>query len=133
MSRIHLKNAVATASSAQQLTLLIEDRLPRHVTHVGVVSCSYQLKQRDDYYLLQITTDAVVEVCCQRCLEPFEYLYHDQQTLACCRSEETANRLMNAYDCLVVPDGLVNLQDVVTDDIHLNVPEKHETTCEIPV
>lgn len=126
MSRINLKKATVIAAAVEQHAIAqIETRLPRHVEHVAPVDCDYRVVQKDDYYILDMETAAVVDVCCQRCLEPFQYSYHHQQTIACCLNEATAHRLMKLYDCIVVPDGIVDLIEVITDDIHLNVPEMH--------
>lgn len=125
MSRINLKKALSKAQDIQHATLQIDERLPHHIEQVDHVACDYQIERKEDYYVLQMETKALVDVCCQRCLKSFQYAYQHQQTLACCLDDASADRLMKQYDCIVVPDGFIHLIDIITDDLHLNVPEKH--------
>lgn len=61
---------------------------------------------------------------CQRCLGEFSYHYSNLTEVAVCDSDETAEKMMNQYDCLVSTNQ-VDLQEIVTDELHLYAPEFH--------
>jgi len=76
-----------------------------------------------------------VTVICQRCLQEFEYAYDHKSELALCHSESIAERMMASFDCMVQTDDVLDLQAIVTDELHLFCPEKHENQldCDLAV
>jgi len=76
---------------------------------------------------------AILHITCQRCLSTVHYPYQQTTELALCFNEERANQLMSTYDSIVVENDELNLDDLLTDELHLFAPEiPHElSVCHI--
>lgn len=114
----------AKDTSPTTVVLALENRLPARVLNTCNISCTFQVQQASDHFLLKIETSGDVTVICQRCLDGFSYAYHNQTTLAVCPNNVIAERLMASFECI---DGqeTIDLNEVVVDDLHLHLPEKH--------
>lgn len=123
--KICLKNAAQqNASPPTRLQLL--DRLPERVHYPSEVTFAYNVSSQDSYYLLTLEVRADLTVTCQRCLQPFQNDYCNQTTLAVCTNEQIAERLMEQWECIVASDNEIDLVEILTDELHLYAPEKHE-------
>ena len=67
---------------------------------------------------------------CQRCLQEFPHAYSHQTKLAVCKTDELAEKLMETFECTVNYKGEIDLIEVLTDDLHLFSPEKHQNVLE---
>jgi uncharacterized protein len=64
----------------------------------------------------------VVQVFCQRCLEPMSVNVDMSFQLGIVWSEEKAEKLPSSLEPLIVGEELTNLADVVSDELILNLP-----------
>lgn len=115
-----------TTSQQQHHRVYLEERLPFFINTPCWVDCCYQVQKESRYTLLHMEISAELTVICQRCLSEFSVKHTNKTTLALCETESIANELMSDYECIVVSDGVVSLDDLIADDLHLYVPQKHE-------
>ncbi|CDZ79263.1 hypothetical protein BN59_03581 [Legionella massiliensis] len=106
------------------VTVELSERLPVYVSSPCSVNCQYKVKAFKDYYLITLQIDSFLPLTCQRCLGEFTHHYKNQTELAICDSEETAERMMSEHECLVATYQ-VDLQELLTDDLHLYAPAFH--------
>lgn len=106
--------------------LEIKHRLPFNLKKVSDVECIYTIKRCRDYYLLELEVSANTEIECQRCLQDFTHHYNNKSNIAVCKSEEVAEKVLTEHESLVSANNEVDLTEIVTDDLHLFCPEKHE-------
>lgn len=98
-------------------------RLPAWIESPCVLTGSFQVHAADHYYRLTVEVQGVLQVICQRCLEIVPYDYNRTFELAICSSDTRADQLMNQFECIVSTEGKLELVDILTDEVHLNVPE----------
>lgn len=101
------------------------DRLPRHISSEPLVQTKIYAKKESNFYLLKVHGTSNFTVTCQRCLNDFPYFYDKMTEFAVCDNEDLAERLMDNYECLVSPRGEIALVELLTDELHLYVPEAH--------
>ena len=108
-------------------------RLPFWIKPPCQLQCAIQVESVDTYYLMQLEVWATLHLTCQRCMREFVYDYHQQNVIAVCADEQTADRLMSTYDCMLHLGGMLQLDDVLTDELYLFAPEKHldEALCQL--
>ncbi len=120
----------------QRMVVKLQDRLPEHISSPCELSCEFQVEcVGGDYYLLTLKVTGSLEIRCQRCLNVFQQDYSHQSQLAICQTDEMAETLMANYECTVANDNQVHLIDILTDDLHLFSPEKHQlfTDCDTEI
>lgn len=105
--------------------LVLEKRLPHRVAKACNISCTFQVKKASDHYILDIKASGDIDIICQRCLESFVYAYDNQTKIAVCPNGLVAERLMASFEC-IDGDQLVDLNEILIDDLHLQLPEKHD-------
>jgi uncharacterized protein len=66
--------------------------------------------------------DSVVELTCQRCLEPMEYAVASEFVLGAVSSDEKARHLPKRLEPLLVEDDLVDTQAVIEEELLLCLP-----------
>lgn len=115
----------AKQMGSRTVQLFIEERKPAYISSPCKVSCEFQVEACQDYYLLTLNVSGAFEITCQRCMEDFQQTYDNQTTLAVCAREDIAETLMTTYECIVAADSQVDIMDIVTDELHLFLPEKH--------
>ncbi len=114
-------------SEAQNVNIIINDRLPNFIDSAAKLSCNFSVTKSEDYYLLKYFVAGKLNIRCQRCLDIFEYDYNHENKLAVCNNEESAAMLMQHIDSIVSNDNQADLNDILVDDLHLYVPEKHDS------
>ena len=119
-------NTQAKQGSPGHADIDITERLPVYVRAPGHINCRYQVKKLDNYYLLIVDSTGDLTVVCQRCNQLFNYHYHHKTELAICDSDSMAEQLLEQMESVVIKNFKINLVDVLTDDLHLFVPEKHD-------
>ena len=102
----------------------LQERLPARVEGPCDITCTFHVAAASDHYLLNFEASGDVHIICQRCLGTFLHAYHNKTTLAICPNDEIAEQLMDSYEC-IVGRGEIDLDDVLADDLHLFLPEKH--------
>ncbi|WP_133129801.1 YceD family protein [Legionella yabuuchiae] len=116
----------AKEQALQDVELKIKERLPTHVEGPCTIHCDLSARVYEEgYYLLTLKIKANIVLVCQRCLQTFPYEYKNQVEIAVCDNEQTAEKLMSHYECIVSPNYQLDIIEVLTDDLHLNLPEKH--------
>jgi uncharacterized protein len=121
---INLKVCAAKARQ-QNTTVELKERLPAHIVLPCQVACQFVVKSFYRYYLITLKADSILTLICQRCLKEFTYHYRNQTELAVCDSDKMAEQLMDQYECIVSPNELVDLNELLTDELHLYGPEFH--------
>ncbi|HHF7343914.1 TPA: metal-binding protein [Legionella feeleii] len=121
---INLKSEAAKAEP-QNVKIELQERLPAYVAAPCVLDCQFKVSAEKNYYLITMDVDSIVSVICQRCLGEFHHHYTNQTTLAVCNSDEIAEKLMELYECVVSTNGQLELEELLTDELHLYVPESH--------
>jgi uncharacterized protein len=123
----------ARQTCPQTLVLHISERLPSCLCESAQVNCTFQVQSCTDFYLLSLSVKGDFTITCQRCLGNFKHALDYETQLAVCRREEMAESLMEQYDCIVSNNDQLDLLDVLTDELHLNLPEKHpdEMGCDV--
>ncbi len=122
--KICLKTYAKQAGS-QTVTIRVQERKPERVSAYCELTCVFKVEACSDYYLLTLDVSGALEIVCQRCLGDFKHAHINQTKLAVCANEAVAETLMASYECIVVKDYQVDLIDIVTDELHLFLPEKH--------
>lgn len=108
------------------VTLEVTDRLPYYIDSPCTLNCEVTVKQEYRYYVLNLQCSGQLEVNCQRCLQNFTHSYAHSNELAICQNDEMAAQMMASMDSMVQTDDELNLLEIVTDDLHLFSPDKHE-------
>jgi len=129
--RLNIKSL--KSESEQSAHFVFNERLPSFVVSPCEVDCCYQLHRESDYILLSMHIKGELHIDCQRCLGRFAYHYDNHTTVALCSSEDVADRLMSDYECIVIDDAELDLDDVILDEIHLYAPQKHldHAACDV--
>lgn len=116
-------------AAAQTFKVHLTSRLPVQVTAACDLTGQYKVEAAGEYDHLTLNTTGTLQLLCQCCLEPFMYTYGHITELAVCANEEIASRLMAQFDCVVSEQGEINLDELITDDLHFFLPEKHPEGC----
>ena len=114
----------AKQASPQTVVANLQERLPKRVQGPCEITCTFQVTAASDHYLLAFEASGNVNITCQRCLGTFPYQYHNKTTLAVCPNDEIAETLMASFEC-IEGRGEIDLNEVLADDLHLFLPEKH--------
>ena len=125
----------AKQTGSRTVQLSIQDRKPAYVTSPCEVTCEFTVEACKGYYLLTLNVSGSFEIACQRCIDDFHHHFENQTQLAVCSNDDVAETLKTSYECIVVNDYQVDLIDIVTDELHLFLPEKHPdpAECELEI
>jgi uncharacterized protein len=102
-----------------------QERLPSHVITITPVQIVYNLQQYGDYYDLTLKTSCQLTLCCQRCMESFEYSYQNRTQIGLCDSDEVAERIMDQYEPVVLEMDEIPFETIIIDELHLYLPLFH--------
>ena len=108
----------------------LNTRLPTFVNSPVVLTCELNVCANKGFYLLDMRVCGLIQITCQRCLEDFACDYSNNTQIAVCATNERALELMADYECIVAKDFQVDLNEILTDDMHLYCPERHENELE---
>lgn len=109
----------------QQVDVTLSERLPVHIVSECNVHCDYLVKSFPGYYVLTLDVAGTLPARCLRCLEEYALDYVNRTELAICRDDKIAEKLMDEYECIVLDRFEIDLCEIITDELHLYVPEKH--------
>lgn len=115
------------ASQPYQLT--ITDRLPLHLIAPASLSCQWELTPLSGAERLTLTLSGSLEIECQRCLSAFTLPYQHEVQIALCKNSDAMMHYETQYECLLLNELPDSLAELVTDELHLSVPEKHLENC----
>lgn len=81
--------------------------------------------------LITGSAECVLNVTCQRCLEPVAVNLNAQLNLAIVWDEERAKQLPKTFDPLILGEGQADLYTIVEDELLLNLPmvSYHSDNC----
>ena len=116
----------AKQSGFQHAVLNLHERLPERIASPCALSCDFYVENCTNYFLITFKVSGTLDVICQRCLLAFPHEYHRETQLAICTTDALAETLMEHYECIVAQDNEINLTDILTDELYLYSPEKHE-------
>lgn len=120
---LHLQELSKQGEQSEVVT--IDSRLPQSIAGSCQLHVTYSLTTEDDYFLLRMHVVGTLQCVCQRCLQEYSYDYDNITVLAICRSEDRAEELLDQYETIVVSHNQVKLSELITDELHLYVPEFH--------
>ena len=115
----------AKQAGLRQVALTLVDRLPAQLQGPCALRCDLDVTQQGEYYLLRLALFGETTLTCQRCLNAFSHGINTQSELAVCRDDATADSMMARFDCLVSADDELDIIEIVTDEMHLFLPESH--------
>ncbi len=110
----------------QQKCVIIEERLPAFLASPCQLNVTYQVEDKRNHYLINLTVEGQLTVSCQRCMQEFELPYSNATVIAVARSDERAEQLLEHYESMVSSNGKVSLEELISDELHLYVPQFHE-------
>lgn len=105
---------------------LANERIPSHVLTISTVKCKYELVRHSDYYHLTLETLCQLSLCCQRCMEAFDYLYHNTTDIGLCDNDEVAERIMETLEPVVLNSDEIPFATLILDELYLYLPLFHE-------
>jgi len=126
-------NEWADSEKKMETSVKIEHRLPPHFEKSCDVFVTCNVRRCDHYFLLDMKTSSQLQICCQRCLQKTSVPYSHEMTLAVCRDETTADKVLQDYESIVAPSSIADLVEIITDELHLYSPKFHEKVenCDI--
>lgn len=127
--KIVLKS-LAREASATHWTVTLTDRLPGFVETPLELSGTLSVSAKDGYYLLNVRGEGIVSITCQRCMEVTARNWPFDICLAVVTNDDAAERLMEQFEVIVAESGELNLQDILTDELHLSAPRFHENEAD---
>ncbi len=116
---------LARQSNSQTAVLHVQERKPERAGAPCELTCVYKVENCSDYYLLTLEVSGMVEITCQRCLGAFHHDYLNQSNLAVCKDDDVAESLSARFECIVENHDKIDLMDIVSDELHLFLPERH--------
>ncbi len=121
---IHLKNA-SNIINRQVISVTVQERLPFFVQKPVDLDCVFQVQFHNNYYLFLLQSEGTIDLTCQRCLGSFAHTLKMDLKLAICQQESMRPHLETRYDCIINTDDELNVVELITDELHLSLPEKH--------
>lgn len=123
------------APKSEEITLLLKERLPHFIPSSFELTFTYQVMLEGPVYLLSLDKKANIPVICQRCMEITQQEFQHHSQIAICAKEEIAQQYQSLYDVVVIPDLIVNLEDILIDDLYLYLTNVHKNIdqCNINV
>jgi len=109
--KIYLKN-VTDLPEEKIIQIIVSERLPAVMCEPSMVQCSYSIHKKRSKYFFKMHLSGSIQLECQRCLSVWRYAYENEHIL-----EED--------ELMIDAEMRIDLVDIVTDDLHLFLPEKH--------
>ncbi|KTC97478.1 metal-binding protein [Legionella geestiana] len=120
----------ARETSATAWTVTLTERLPGFVEAPLELSGTLSVRAVEGYYLLNLRGEGVLSITCQRCMEVTARNWPFDICLAVAANDDAAERLMEQFEVIVAESGELNLQDLLTDELHLSAPRFHENEAD---
>jgi uncharacterized metal-binding protein YceD (DUF177 family) len=116
----------ANKGLVNQQQVCLNERLPAYVHGPVSMDFSFSVTDRGEYYLLNLSETANIELICQRCGDVWQYHHQQHYEFAVCSSEEIAEKYQSLYDPLVAENGMLDFLTILTDNMYLFLPVNHE-------
>lgn len=120
----------AKQAGARTVIVRVEERKPERVRSPCELTCEFKVEDCSDYYLVTLDITGMLEIACQRCMVDFPHEHTNQVKLAVCANDDIAETLMSCFECIVANDSRIDLIDILTDELHLFLPEKHQNIAD---
>ena len=79
-------------------------------------------KDEQKVSFLKGNISCILQLQCQRCMEPYSFEVSNKIKLAIVHTEEEAEKLSKGYDTIVANDDILIIQDVIEDELIINLP-----------
>lgn len=98
------------------------------------ISCKLQLDyDREKRPLLSGELDCILELICERCLQPIEESVHSQFSYLLVRSEAEEQRIDEGWQTWLCPSESLDIADFLYEELALNMPLYHKhADCQNP-
>ena len=120
---LQLPKLTGRGSCQERVTLT--ERLPYFIEGSCELNISFFVEAKDEYFLLHLQSAGDLNVICQRCMEVFSCPYTNSLIIAVCENDKKAEELLSDYECIVSPNFKVDLNELITDELHLYAPHAH--------
>ena len=107
-------------------SILLDERLPDFINKPIEICFTYEIERYPEYYLLNLHEKATIELVCQRCSDIWQYEYSNVHKMAVLLSEKNIGTYESLFDVIVSPDLTLDIKEIILDNMHLFLPEKHE-------
>jgi len=108
------------------------EELPREVTHISPIHCTYSMREVEDYFLIEYTAMADVTFICQRCGDTGNTRISLTNTVALCPNDDVAERLLKHHESVVYQGAYVDLEKILMDELRLHSYLKHsDKDCQL--
>lgn len=114
-----------TKQEQHSKTVAITNHLPFFLQGPCEVQATYHVEAIEDYHVVQLRVTGDLTVICQRCAHEFNLNYDNATAIAVCKTDARAEQLQETMECIVSADGLIELEDLIRDDLHLYAPQSH--------
>ncbi len=133
---LKLCNVAVLAEEARTVMLAVPvNRLERIADYLtsrdGMVTGTVALAMEDGRIVADVTLATVLEVRCQRCLEPLALPIESHSRVALVGSEEAAAAVPAELETALAPEGRMHLADLVEEELLLALPAapRHPGPC----
>ncbi len=126
---IYLPNHINKHDEPLQLNF-VEDskqqnRFPAHLVLPCTIDGWFKVEKCNNYWSLTFSVNSTLQLRCQRCLHAFTHTWQQQTEIAVCSREDIAIQLLTNHETFVAPDLRINLHEIIIDELHFSLPEKH--------
>lgn len=106
--------------------MILSERLPAHVLNSVMMHYKIDVLPLERMYLLSIQEKADISAQCQRCSESMSIHFYNESQVSICEKEAMCEKYYAQYDVILAPDAKVSLEELLTDNLHLHLPQMHE-------
>jgi uncharacterized protein len=133
---LKLCNVAVLAEESRKVLLAVplhrlERIAPQLTRHDGMVTGSVALAMEKGRIVAEVELAAVLEVRCQRCLQPMTLPVESRSHVALVASEADAASVQPELETVLAPDGRIRLADVLEEELLLAMPAapRHAGPC----
>lgn len=116
---------VRKESSGSSLVVL-ESNLPQHFIGPFKADCRYEISEKGSWVSFQYSFKSTIHFQCQRCMDNASALLDVSNTIAICFNEGDAERLMSDFEVVLSSNANIELESIISDELHLSAPIKHD-------
>lgn len=115
----------------EKIIATLDERLPTHLKTPVLLQCQFSKTKLQNIPILILQISGPLTILCQRCTKFFDHHYESETKLALCSTDDMAARLMETMEVVVADVNNINIIDIITDEIYLYAPEKHENCLQV--
>lgn len=124
--------ALAARHEPQSFAIVLDDRLPQQLSSPCLLEGQIAASVEKDGYRITLSVQSALTVMCLRCLASYQMAYKRSAVLHAYFDERMATQRMGEEEVIVLDSTTLHLSDILTDDLHLFVPDRHidHTSCD---